>query len=488
MRKKRYCLRMPPASVRRTTIIPRVLHALLANGGRPTDLRDLAAISGASRRSITSVVGALVGQGVLARDPLRFGGGLTVLSIAAGRETVRGALVDANGACHHGVELEPDSRQLGSTREPAKPAVLLDRIREVAFRVLAAAMVDPLLVDGSGRLRVIEATIAWPTAIDRHQRAFGHVLRHADWQRDSLGAITSKVLPAALAGLGNVDQINNANAAALGACFDIARARAGEPPGAHSEMMITIRVGDGIGAGTIKLAPHSNSRLAFIDSRLIAGSGGLAGELGHLPISNSVVATVNAQRDSLAGISYGSECSCGRRGHLESLAGARALVRRLKSSGYDLDERLPVRAQIDGVLESARSGPSGDTHLAAEGLTQALEDTGRLLGRALASPILMLNPARILLSGYLARADVVRGINMEASAWSTGVTNNVLIESVSGERNGFDENDFADVRGAALAVFRRRLFRRIDDSAADPAWWSTLTVGVGEDDLADISS
>lgn len=473
---------MEQAPRRKTTIIPRVLHALLASGGRPLDLRDLAAISGASRRSITSVVGALVGQEIVARDPLRFGAGLLVLSIAAGRETVRGALVDANGVCHHGLELEPDSQQLGSTREPAPPTVLLDRIREVVFRVLAAATADPSLVDESGRLRIIETTIAWPTAIDRHQRAFGHVLRHAEWQRDPLGSITSKTLPAPLVGPGNVDHINNANAAALGACFDIARARAGEPPGAHSEMMITLRVGDGIGAGTIKLPPHTNSRLAFIDSRLIAGSGGLAGELGHLPISNSIVAMVNARRGSLAAISSGAQCSCGQRGHLESLAGARALVRRLELSGYDLDEQAAVRTQIDAALAQAVHASSEDELAAAEGLTRALEDTGRLLGRALASPILMLNPARIVLSGYLARHDVVRGIEMEAAAWSTGVTNNVLIESVSGSRN-----DFADVRGAALAVFRRRFFRQFDNLAADPAWWSTLTVGVAEDDLADIS-
>jgi hypothetical protein len=77
---------------------------------------------------------------------------------------------------------------------------------------------------------------------------------------------------------------------------------------------------------------------------------------------------------------------------------------------------------------------------------------------------------------------------MEEAMWSTGVTNSVAVEYVSGTRNGYDDNDYADVRGAALAVFRRRFFRLIDAHAADPSWWDRLRFPFSREDLAQLNA
>lgn len=55
-------------------------------------------------------------------------------------------------------------------------------------------------------------------------------------------------------------------------------------------------------------------------------------------------------------------------------------------------------------------------------------------------------------------------------------------------RNGYDDNDYADVRGAALAVFRRRVFRLIDAHAADPSWWDRLCFPFSQEDLAELTT
>lgn len=474
------------APKRMTTLIPRVLHAVLAHGEAQPNLEGTAELAQASRRSVGVVVKRLEARRILARKPLRFGPGLLTLSIAAGSETMRGALVDANGVCHHGFALEPDHEQLGTHKQPAEPAILLNRLREVAVCVLESAIADPMLVDNAGCLRLLEATVAWPTAIDRGGKAFGHVLKHRDWHGDTLRGFTAAALGGPFVLPDRIDQINNANAVALGVCFDLTRGRTGEPDGKYSETILAIRVGGGVGAGTVKVLPHKTSRLAFVDSRLIAGSNGLAGELGHLPISGSVVANINAERGALGAISSKWECSCGRNGHLESMTGARALMRRLKATDYTFDEHAAIGPQIDKLFQDPASAASATTPAPNAILTRSLEDTGRLLGRALASPILMLNPEKIVLAGYLARPEVVRGINMEESMWSTGVTNSVTVEYISGTRNGFDDNDYADVRGAALAVFRRRFYRHIDTHAADPTWWDRLGFTFTPADLSEV--
>ena len=122
-----------------------------------------------------------------------------------------------------------------------------------------------------------------------------------------------------------------------------------------------IKLGVGIGAGHI------------IGGTLYRGSGGTAGEIGH----------VNLGGEDL--------CRCGRVGCLEMHVGSDAIV-----SLYSASENGHGPMTIDGVVDAARSGDK-----LALGLIVA---AGTKLGAAIAPILNILNPTLIILSGPLIRA------------------------------------------------------------------------------------
>ncbi|MER7503944.1 ROK family transcriptional regulator [Nonomuraea pusilla] len=114
-----------------------------------------------------------------------------------------------------------------------------------------------------------------------------------------------------------------------------------------------------------------------IDGRLLRGTHGFAGELGHMPVRPE-----------------GPPCACGGRGCLERYAGEEALLR---SSGVD-----PAQAA------ARHPGPGGRiAHLAerADGgdqrVRRALHEAGAALGIALAGAVNLLDPQKVVLGGGL---------------------------------------------------------------------------------------
>jgi predicted NBD/HSP70 family sugar kinase len=103
----------------------------------------------------------------------------------------------------------------------------------------------------------------------------------------------------------------------------------------------------------------------------------------------------------------GVMCSCGKRGCLETLAGPRAVVERVKqtllmgapSSLSALGNGQLSQLTFDLVFEAAQSG---DPVAVA-----ALEDVGRALGIGIANLINIFNPERIVLGGALSRASSI---------------------------------------------------------------------------------
>lgn len=114
--------------------------------------------------------------------------------------------------------------------------------------------------------------------------------------------------------------------------------------------LIVVNVRHGIGAGIL------------INGRLFQGDGGGAGEIGH------VVAQEN-----------GDLCRCGKRGCLETISSARAV---LKQTG------LPAMDQVRAALEA------GDARAA-----KTVENAGHYLGISLANLIGTLNIQKIVLMG-----------------------------------------------------------------------------------------
>ncbi len=116
----------------------------------------------------------------------------------------------------------------------------------------------------------------------------------------------------------------------------------------------------GLGAGIV------------VDGRLIGGSAGYAGEVGHVTVDPD-----------------GDLCHCGARGCLESVVGEEALLRR---SG-----RNPMggTAAIEDLIAAADRGDKA--------ALSALAESGRGLGIGIAGLVNIFNPNRVSLGGLYAR-------------------------------------------------------------------------------------
>jgi predicted NBD/HSP70 family sugar kinase len=128
----------------------------------------------------------------------------------------------------------------------------------------------------------------------------------------------------------------------------------GEGGGAESFALVT--VGTGIGCGLV------------VNGRLVSGSHGVAGEIGHL--------TVDAA---------GPDCQCGGRGCVEAIAGTGAIVGRAR----EVSGRATLG--LDEAVALARSGDAavGDVFARA----------GTAIGVGIAAVANLVGPARIVVSG-----------------------------------------------------------------------------------------
>jgi predicted NBD/HSP70 family sugar kinase len=198
--------------------------------------------------------------------------------------------------------------------------------------------------------------------------------------------------------------------------------------------------------------------LSFIDSKLIAGTNGFAGELGHSPIPRPVIVERNKEcPPGLAKLEYEKAvCSCGPgRHHLEAFASADALLRRLAASGLEVPHGMRGDASL---VRSIFDGEVSSNHV------HAVRDVGRIIGRALASPILMLDPYSITFTGSLALEDLKQGVLLERGAWRSAIGDHVRIGYLDGE-----DNLYAGVRGAGLAIIRNNVYRQLEAAVGGKA-------------------
>ena len=120
---------------------------------------------------------------------------------------------------------------------------------------------------------------------------------------------------------------------------------------------VYLRLSSGIGAGLV------------CDGRVLLGSGGFAGEIGHV--------TVDPR---------GDVCRCGNRGCLETVASPPALAGLLSRSWG----RTVTPAELADLIRR------GD-----RGALRAVEDAGDAVGRALAFTVMLFNPELIVVGGDL---------------------------------------------------------------------------------------
>jgi predicted NBD/HSP70 family sugar kinase len=125
------------------------------------------------------------------------------------------------------------------------------------------------------------------------------------------------------------------------------------------EDLLYLRISDGVGGGLV------------VGGRLVTGSSGLAGELGH----------ITADPDGL-------ECRCGKKGCVETLASVPAILRTCREQGLAVED-------LDGLAAAVeRSDPVAD---------RVLRAAGSAVGRVLSTASLILDPGDIVIGGEITR-------------------------------------------------------------------------------------
>ncbi|MBG0822385.1 ROK family transcriptional regulator [Planomonospora sp. ID91781] len=156
----------------------------------------------------------------------------------------------------------------------------------------------------------------------------------------------------------------------------------------QADDLLFIKVSTRIGSGVIA------------GGEILRGALGAAGEIGHIPV-----------RDG-----GGVLCRCGNTDCLDSVASATAILRRLRSRGYEVKTLADVVALVRG----------GD----AETMT-VIRDAARMLGEVVASAVNILNPAVVVLGGDVAETfqPLVSGVREVVYRRSTALsTRNLRIE------------------------------------------------------------
>jgi N-acetylglucosamine repressor len=135
--------------------------------------------------------------------------------------------------------------------------------------------------------------------------------------------------------------------------------------------LIVINIRHGIGAGII------------INGRLFQGDGGGAGEIGH------IVAVPEG----------GLPCRCGKRGCLETVASAQAILNRVRALADGSPGALSHLRNQGNNLETAEKAFAAGDPLVRDAVLEA----GRYLGRAISGLVGTLNIRKIVLTGDMTR-------------------------------------------------------------------------------------
>jgi len=311
----------------------------------PYSRADLARVSGLSKPTVSLALANLeraalvreAGQrtGVPGRSALLYevrpDAGF-VLGLDIGHQFLRGALADLSGEI-----------RIRSSRKASASSVS-GRVAELV------ALADDICAEGGiARDRVTQTVIGSPGVYDPRRDAMALTGGMPGWNR-----------PAALAGLRNafgprLAVENDVDAEAL--------AERAHGHGQDADSFAFVHVGSGIGMGLV------------IDGKLHRGAHGVAGEIAFLPLADDQEVDRGEAR---------------RRGVLEAVAAASAVVRQARRAGM----RGPVSARR--VFEAAARGDARASAVVAE--------EARLVACAICCVIAVADPQLIVLGGGIGQA------------------------------------------------------------------------------------
>jgi predicted NBD/HSP70 family sugar kinase/biotin operon repressor len=326
----------------------RVIQTLRQRG--PTSAADIARILGLGRSTISRVVGSLRESDVVVDTALSH-----TNQKGRGRPGTLLSLNPIAGTCA-GVLLGPDWIRVALA--DVSHAVLDSRTQQLhvdytveegltaTSELIAAAYAHT----GLSRERLLGVGIAIPGAVDRHT---GRLLKSnvvPVWEGADAKAIFSAALDTP------IYADNEAN------CTAIAEMTWGAGRGEPDFLFLKLDMGVG---GCV-----------VMNHRVVRGVAGIAGHFGHVTYDLN-----------------GPLCGCGRRGCLELYAGWEAVLEPAR-------KRFGSNVTYERIAQNARAGDMGCRHL--------IEDAAEIVGRALASISMALNPPLIVVGGrQLVAADIL---------------------------------------------------------------------------------
>ncbi len=192
--------------------------------------------------------------------------------------------------------------------------------------------------------------------------------------------------------------------------------------GRDLQHMSYLTVSTGIGGGFV------------VDGRLIRGSKGMAGHVGHMRLSQD-----------------GPQCSCGASGCFEALASGTAFEARAQAASHALPTGFLGLAAQSGVViakqvfEGARTGDPQCLSL--------VEEEARYLGQGITSIIHLFSPERIVIGGGLSRAFDLLEPGIHAVIWSDAMVPFKDVRAVQAELG-----DNSGLVGAAAMMIERLSF------------------------------
>ncbi len=320
-----------------------------------TTRTELVRLSGLSKATVSEAIGALLEQGFLnevgKRQPGR-GRSQVVLEFAPRSRLVLGVQFTEHG-CHavladlRAAPITYADRPLsGSTPAEFVDAVVdcVDELRQHADApIIGLGVGVPGLIDPTGREVVVSVPHGWQ-----------HV-PICDMLEARLG------LP--------VVATNRAKAAALGEYW-----QGDHTSSAERDNLVYVFVGSGIVAGFV------------MGGKLYLGSGGAAGELGHVTV-----------------LPDGPVCGCGNRGCLYMLSSESAILRAVRTrarqqSASFLRESLPMQSlgmlSLQLLIEAANDRN--------EIVLETVREAATYLGIAIANVVNLMNPSLVVIGGPVA--------------------------------------------------------------------------------------
>lgn len=260
--------------------------------------------------------------------------------VDVGGTTVKLGLFDVEGALLDKWEIPTVTEHQGS-------AILPD---------VAKSITDKLEEKGIAEADVAGIGIGVPGPVDRNGLLVGRAVNLGWDSVDIPKALNAYIkIP--------VKAANDANVAAFGELW--------QGGGKGYENMVAVTLGTGVGGGII------------VDGRLLAGSTGAGGEIGHLHLQDG----------------ESEYCNCGNRGCLEQYASATGIVRLAKRRLAE-DEKASVLREGEisakAVFDAVKAGDTVAIEIA--------ERFGDYLGKGLAIVAAVVNPEVFVIGGGVSKA------------------------------------------------------------------------------------